>query len=87
MFSSGLCGSVDWVLDCEPKGCWFDSQSGHMPGLQPRSGPQLGVHKRQPHIDVSLPLFLSPSPSPCAEGAGVSSIFTRLLVHFLLGGG
>ena len=22
-------------------------------------GPQLGVHERQPHIDVSLPLFLS----------------------------
>ena len=31
------CGSVDWVLACEPKHCQFDSQSGHMPGLQARS--------------------------------------------------
>ena len=22
---------------CEPKGCWFNSQSGHMPGLRARS--------------------------------------------------
>ena len=29
----GYCGSVDRVLACEPKGHWFDSQSGHMPGL------------------------------------------------------
>ena len=26
-------------------------------------GPQLGAHKRQPHIDDSLPLFLPPFPS------------------------
>ena len=26
-------------------------------------GPQLGAHERQPHIDVSLPLFLFPFPS------------------------
>ena len=25
-------------------------------------GPQWGMHKRQPHIDVSLPLFLPPFP-------------------------
>ena len=31
--SPGWCGSVDWAPDCEPKGCWFDSQSGHRPGL------------------------------------------------------
>ena len=40
------CGSTDWVLSCEPKGRWFDSQSGYMPGLR--------VGERQPHIDVSL---------------------------------
>ena len=28
-----------------------------------RLGPQWGEHKKQPHIDVSLPLFLSPFPS------------------------
>ena len=30
----GWCGLVDWVLDCELKGHQFDSQAGHMPGLQ-----------------------------------------------------
>ena len=30
----GWCGSVDWVLACEPKCHWLDSQSGHVPGLQ-----------------------------------------------------
>ena len=35
--SPSWCGSVDWVLACELKGCWFNSQSGHMPGLQTRS--------------------------------------------------
>ena len=36
-FSPGWCGSVDWVQACEPKGHWFNSQSGHMPGFWPRS--------------------------------------------------
>ena len=26
-------------------------------------GPQYGAHEKQPHIDVSLPLFLLPFPS------------------------
>ena len=33
-FSRSWCGSVDGTPACEPKGRWFDSQSGHMPGLQ-----------------------------------------------------
>ena len=32
-----LCGLVDQVSACKPKGLWFDSQSGHMPGLPARS--------------------------------------------------
>ena len=32
----GWYGSVDWVLACKPKGHWFNSHSGHMPGLQAR---------------------------------------------------
>ena len=36
----GWYGSVDSVLPHEPKGRQFDSQSGHMPGLWARSGPQ-----------------------------------------------
>ena len=62
--SPGWCGSVDWAAACKPKGQWFDSCSGHMPGLQARS-----LHERQP-IDVSfthqcfsLSLFLPPFPS------------------------
>ena len=31
-----------------------------MPGLQ--AGPWWGVHERQPHINISLPLFLPPFP-------------------------
>ena len=31
---SGWCSLVDGVLACELKGRRFDSQSGHMPGLQ-----------------------------------------------------
>ena len=50
----GWCSSVDGALACKPKGCWFDSQSGHMPGLGARG---------QPYIDVSLPVFLLPFPT------------------------
>ena len=56
----GWRGSVDWVLACEATGCWFDSQSpirGTCLGCRP--GPHWGARKRQPHIDVSLPLSLS----------------------------
>ena len=35
--SPGWCGSVDRVLAWEPKGCQFNSQSGHMLGLGTRS--------------------------------------------------
>ena len=33
----GLVWLVDRAPACEPKGCWFNSQSGHTPGLQARS--------------------------------------------------
>ena len=36
-YSPGWCGSVDWAPDCEPNGCHFDFQSGHMSGLRARS--------------------------------------------------
>ena len=55
--SPGWYGSVNWVLAWKPKGCWFDSHSF----LRARS--PVGVCKRHPHIDVSLPLFLPPFPS------------------------
>ena len=31
--SPGWCGSVDWVSACEARSCWFNSPTGHMPGL------------------------------------------------------
>ena len=59
----GWCGLVDWVLACEAKGHWFDSQWGHMPGLGPRS-PKGGTERATTHwcfipsLSPSLPLFL-----------------------------
>ena len=37
IYSPGWCGSGDRVLAWEQKGHWFDSQSGHMLGLQSRA--------------------------------------------------
>ena len=60
-FKSTLKGSYTGVAQWVERGlrnCQLDSQSGHMPGLQP--GPQWGPCDRQPHTDVSLLLFLPP---------------------------
>ena len=57
-YSPGWCGSVDWVPACEPKGHWFDSQSGHMPGLWARS-PVGGAREATTHWCFSLSLSLS----------------------------
>ena len=48
---------MDWVLPCEPRGCWFHSQLGHMPGLQARS-PVGGIWEATTHW------CFSPSLSP-----------------------
>ena len=59
----GWCGSVGWVLACEPKDHWFSSWPGHMPGLQAKSlvgGVQKATNPL--HIEVSLPSFLPPFP-------------------------
>ena len=62
----GWCGSVNWMLACEPKICRFKSQSGHMPGLQARSpvgGIQEAAYRYISYtLLVSLPLFLPPFP-------------------------
>ena len=64
----GWCGSVDWVPACEPKGCQFNSQSGHMPRLQARSPVGGLVSGNQStyllRIDPSLPLSF---PSPLSK--------------------
>ena len=51
----GWCGSGDWALACEPKGCQFNSQSGHRPGLWARS-PLRGTQEATAHtLSFSLP--------------------------------
>ena len=59
----GWCGSVDWVPACKARALWFDSQSGHMPGLQAR--PPVGDMWEAtthwcffPSLSPSLPLSL-----------------------------
>ena len=54
-------GSMDWALASEPKGHQFNSQSGHIPGLQVRS-PVRGAQEETTHwcfspsLSPSLPL-------------------------------
>ena len=59
----GWCGSMDRVLVCKPKGHWFDSQSGNMPGLGARSPVwivwEATIHWCfSPFLSPSLPLSL-----------------------------
>ena len=42
VLSPGWCGSLGWVLSRKLKGLWFDSHTGHMPGL-PMGSPVVGV--------------------------------------------
>ena len=67
--SPGCCGSEDSVLVCETKGCWFDSQSGHMPGLQARS-PMGGAQEATDQCFSHTLMFLSLSfslPPPLSK--------------------
>ena len=58
IYNNALAGVARWVPACEPKGRWFNSQSGHMPGLWTRS--QVGdVWEATTHWCFSP--FLSPS--------------------------
>ena len=52
------CSSGDSV--CKSKGCSSIPSQGTCLGCGP--GPQWGPHKKQPHTDVSLPLFLPSLP-------------------------
>ena len=54
------------TLSCTPKGCGFDSQSGHIPGLwirTPAGGYLEAINQWFSHTDVSLPLSLPSSLS------------------------
>ena len=61
---SALAGVAQWTV-CGPAN---QRVAGSIPSqgtcLGCRSGPQKGARERQPDIDVSLPLFLPPFPSP-----------------------
>ena len=59
IISPGWCGSVDWAPAYEPKGRQFDSQSGHMPGLQDRF-PVGGVWEATIHWCFSPSFSLPP---------------------------
>ena len=60
-----LCPALaEWLIERRPES---QRVAGSIPsqgtGLGCGPGPQCGAHKRQPHIDVSLPLFLPLFPS------------------------
>ena len=68
---SGWCRSVDWAPACKPKGHWFDSQSGYMPGLRTRS--PVGGAPRGNHTLMFL--FLSFSlPFPLSKNKYIKSL-------------
>ena len=60
---STMVGVAQWI-ECQPanqRAAGLIPSQGTCLGCGP--GPKLGAHKRQPHIDVSLPFFLLPFPS------------------------
>ena len=63
VYSIVLAGVAQWI-ECRPVN---QRVAGSIPSqgtcLGYRPNPQLRAHKRQPHTDVSLPLFLPPFPS------------------------
>ena len=60
---SALAGVAQWI-ECQPVNQRVTRsipRQGTFLGCRP--DPQQGAHERQPHTDVSLPLFLPPFPS------------------------
>ena len=67
--SPGWCDSVGRALSHQPKGCWSESQSGHVPELWARSlvgGVQEATNPCFSHTSVFLYLYLS-LPSPLSK--------------------
>ena len=61
--SPALAGVAQWT-ECRPANQGVDDLVPSQGTCQCcRPGPQLGAREMKPHIDVSLPLFLPPSPS------------------------
>ena len=61
LWGPGWCGSVDWAWPADQRVSSSIPSQGTCLGCKP--GSQCGAWERQPHIDVSLPLFLLPFPS------------------------
>ena len=57
----GRVAPVVGVSSCTPKGCWFNSQLGHMPRVI-GSSPQLTSVQCFSHLSLSLSLSLFSSP-------------------------
>ena len=82
----GWCGSVDSMPACEPKGHWFNSWSGQVPGLQARS-PLGGVWEETSHsishISMFLSLFFSLPSSPSKKWINkmLKKIFLKGYIH------
>ena len=60
-----LAGVTQWIerWPVNQRGTGSFPSQGTCLGCSARSSPQKGACERQPHIDVSLPLFLPPCPS------------------------
>ena len=59
---SALAGVIQWVEHWPANPRVAGSVPRQVTYLGCRPGPQWEAHERQPHIDVSLPLFLCPFP-------------------------
>ena len=70
IFGPGWVAALAGALSHTPKGCGFDSQSGHMPRLWVRS--LVGACTGGTHTDVSLYLLLS-----------LSSFLSKINKHIL----
>ena len=56
-----LAGVTQWIECCPSNQRVAGSTPSQSTCLGCEPGPQVGAHERQPHIEVSLPLFLPPT--------------------------
>ena len=63
LMNSALAGVAQWIESHPLNQRFAGSIPSQRTGLGFRPGPGLGMHKRHPHSDVSLPYLLLPFPS------------------------
>ena len=84
-YSPGWYGSVDRTLACEPESRRFNSQLGHMPGLQARS-PDRGMWEAAYQCISFTSMFLSPlflPPFPSLKSK-INKIFKKVINTLIL---